>query len=190
MTEAVAVVGDMEAAEECAGGDLQALFGRIEAGDAAALGAVYDLTAGDLYALALWRAGSPADAADAVQEVFVALATTRARLGRVLRPRSYLLRMAHRAACRIARRRRSAEAIDDLLLPAPGMDPERRAQAQQIAGRLRELPARQREVIYLHLLPGLNFREIGAVTGVSRFTAASRYRLGMARLRRLMGVES
>jgi len=167
---------------------LHTLFSALEAGDAGVLDEIFRQVSGELYALALWRTGCSADAADAVQDVFIALATTRARLSRVRRPRAYLFRMTHRAAARIARRRTPTEPLDDLVLPAPGMGSETRALARQAAGHLAALLARQREVVLLHLLLGLNFREIGTVTGVSRFTAASRYRLGLRRLRRLMGV--
>lgn len=50
---------------------------------------------------------------------------------------------------------------------------------------LDRLPARQREVIVLHLVEGFSFLEIGRQTGVSLFTAAGRYRLGITRLRRI-----
>jgi len=162
-------------------------FRALAAGEAGGLAEIYELASADLYALALWRTGSREDAADVVQEVFVALAATGARLDRVRRPRSYLLRMTHRAASRLARRRRPVESLDEVLLPAPGASPELRAQTRQAARALGTLPARQREAVGLHLVLGLSFREIGEATGVSRFTAASRYRLGMARLRRLMG---
>ncbi|NOZ79685.1 MAG: sigma-70 family RNA polymerase sigma factor [Acidobacteria bacterium] len=167
---------------------LHEAFEALSDGETVALETIYGLVSGELFALALWRTGSREDAADAVQDVFVALATTRARLGNVTRPRSYLLRMTHHAAARLARRRHPAEAADELLLPAPGSGPEARALARQAAGCLARLPVRQREVVFLHLVAGLSFREVGSVTGVSRFTAASRYRLGLARLRSLMGV--
>jgi len=48
------------------------------------------------------------------------------------------------------------------------------------------LPVAQREVIVLHLAQGFTFREIGRIASVPTFTAASRYRLGLERLRRTL----
>jgi DNA-directed RNA polymerase specialized sigma24 family protein len=53
---------------------------------------------------------------------------------------------------------------------------------------LLELPHPQREAIWLHLFAGCTFAEVARVAGVPTFTAASRFRLGVARLRRLMGI--
>ena len=43
--------------------------------------------------------------------------------------------------------------------------------------------------MFLRHFMGMSFREMAAVTAVPTFTAASRYRLAMRRLRRLIGVE-
>ncbi len=56
-----------------------------------------------------------------------------------------------------------------------------------MARALDDLPAEQREVVVLHLVEGFSFREIGRLTGVSLFTAAGRYRLAVARLRKSLG---
>ena len=54
---------------------------------------------------------------------------------------------------------------------------------------LAALPVEQREVVVLHLVEGLTFREVGVATGASQWTAASRYRLGMHRLRGVLGAD-
>ena len=54
---------------------------------------------------------------------------------------------------------------------------------------LKDLPPPQREALYLRHFAGLTFAQIGRVAGVPTFTAASRYRLGIRRLRRMMGIE-
>ena len=46
-----------------------------------------------------------------------------------------------------------------------------------------ELPAEQKEVIFLKVFDGLTFKEIGSVCGISANTAASRYRYGLEKLR-------
>jgi RNA polymerase sigma-70 factor (ECF subfamily) len=166
------------------------MFRELAGGRPEALEGIYELCADDLYGLALWRAGSPADAADVVQTVLVRLAERRSKLKGVRNPRSYLLAMTHRAAVDLHRRRRPERDVGDCpFLEAPADDPERRLDARRGSQLLSELPEAQREAVYLHDFAGLTFAEVGRVTGVPTFTAASRYRLGIKRLRRRMGVE-
>lgn len=166
-----------DVAEEC--------LRRLAAGDQAAAGELYDRFAGELYGLALWRCGSSADAADVVQTVFVRLLERWRRLAAVRRPRAYLLRMTHRAAIDLLRRRgRRSEPLREELLAPVATDPARRLEAERMSRRLAELPPAQREALYLRYFAELSYAEIGRVTGVPTFTAASRCRLALRRLRR------
>lgn len=165
----------------------RAWFAALAEGSREPLGAIYDRFAAELHALALWRTGSREDADDVVQEVFVRLATTGADLARVREPRAYLLAMAHRASVDRRRRPRTAPLEDVAFVEAPPFEPERSADAARASSALSELPGAQREAVWLHHFAGLAFREIGDVTGVPTFTAASRYRLGLAKLRALLG---
>lgn len=171
--------------------DLLALFARLAPGRLDALDGVWDLCAADLHGLALWRTGSAQDAEDALQEVFVRLARAaeRGRLGKVRKPFAYLLRMAHSAAVDALRQRKRHQA--DELDEAPELfeaDLDRATEARRLSRHLIELPEGQRAVVYLKHFVELPFREIGGVMGIPTFTAASRYRLALSRLRRMMGV--
>lgn len=166
-----------------------AAFRRLAGGDLAALEALYDREADALFALALWLTGSRDDAADAVQEVFVKLATGRGRLARVRRPRPYLFAMARSAALDRLRSGRREQPAEDLLLEAPARDAAGRLDAEAASRHLRRLPLPQREAVHLRYFAELSFAEIGRITGVSLFTAASRCRLGLQKLRHLMGVD-
>lgn len=168
---------------------LAALLVRIHAGEREALGELYDRCGRELFGLALWRSGSREDAADAVHDVFVHLIRTGASLARVRNPRSYLLAATHRAVVDIARRRRRQTLLDEDLLEPVTEDHQSKLDAAGLSRLLVRLSPRQREAVYLRHYGGLSFREIGDATGVPTFTAASRYRLGIARLRVLMGVE-
>lgn len=171
--------------------ETEAAFRRLAEGDLDALEELYDLEADGLFALGLWVTGSREDAADAVQEVFVKLAARRGELSRVRTPRAYLLAMARSAAVDRIRSGRATdrEPLDDELLEAPDGDPVESADARAAGRHLRRLPRRQREAVYLRYFAELSFAEIGRVTGVSLFTAASRCRLGLRKLRHWMGVE-
>ena len=167
---------------------LERAFAALAAGEPGALADLYAWCGADLFGLALWRTGSRDDAADVVQEVFVKLMADRARLADVERPRAWLLAIAHRCAVDVVRRRRpEVEATDDLVMPK-GAEPDRQVDAARLSALLHRLPAAQREALYLRHFAELSFREIGRTTGVSTFTAATRYRLGIERLRRRLGV--
>jgi len=173
--------------------ELSRLFRDLAAGRDAALAGIYRVAAEELYGLALWRSGSPTDAADAVQEVFVRLVRRPPALGRVRDPLAYLRRMTHRVSIDLFRKRacRPEESLEVLrFVEAEAGSPERRIDAERASRHLQALPAAQREAIYLRHFAGCSFAEIGRATGVPTFTAASRYRLGMRRLRRLTGVDT
>ena len=169
------------------------LFALLAEGRTAALEPLYDELGDEIHGLALWRTGSAADAADVVQEVFVKLAQAGKSLKRVRDPRGWVRTMAHRAAvdCHRRRRRRGEEPLEAApLLEAAPESPERRLDAQAVSARLHELPPEQREALYLHVHSGCTFAEVGRATGVPTFTAASRCRLALKKLRKLMGAEA
>lgn len=169
--------------------DWRELFDDLAAGRTAALGALYDAAAPQLYGLALWRTGSAEDASDVVQDVFVRVVEQGARLATVRNPRAWLLTVTHRAAVDVTRRRtrrRAAPLEDCPLLIAAAADGDRAIDAARASRMLAALPAGQRDAIFLRHFADCSFAEIGAIVGVPKFTAASRYRNGIGRLRRLM----
>jgi RNA polymerase sigma-70 factor (ECF subfamily) len=192
MTEAELALAAMSSAEDRAGDPLATLFQRLAeaAGDEQRrepLAELYDRCASELYGHALWRCGDTTLAADVVHDVFVKLAGRGRSLASVRKPRRYLFAMVHRRAVDHHRRRRPTEPLgEDSVLAYPACGDER-VDARRAARLLARLPARQREVLYLRFYADLTFAEIGAVVGVSTFTAASRCRLGLRRLRRWLG---
>ena len=169
---------------------LRALFGEVASGRSEALGEIYDLVAGRLYGLALWRTGNREDASDVVQETFVRLARSRETLEGIRDPRGWLLRVAHRLSVDAARRssRHPAESLDEHAgLLAPSCDEASAVDARRATALLARLSAAQREVVYLRHFAEMTFSEMARNLGIPTFTAASRYRLALFRLRRLMG---
>ncbi len=168
----------------------QKLFREAGDGQTAAMAQLYDLAADRLYGLALWHTGSVEDAQDVVQEVFVRIAQQGDRLHRVRRPPAWLLAITHRLAVDVVRRRgrRRDEPLDAFsFLEAKVEDPGRAADAARMARLVAALPPAQRDVLYLRHFADCSFAEIGRIVGVPLFTAASRYRLGLARLRAAAG---
>ena len=167
------------------------LFEDLSGGDPSALEALYDLAARRLFGLALWRTGSVEDAGDVVQEVFLRVARSHRRLDRVTNPESWLLGVAHHVAVDLIRRRKrdAVEPLDEaLFLAVPENDEDRAIDARRASRFLSRLPPVQRTAIYLKHFAGCTFSAIARMTGVPAFTAASRYRLGLEKLRRLMEV--
>jgi DNA-directed RNA polymerase specialized sigma24 family protein len=100
--------------------------------------------------------------------------------------------MTHRAAVDVhrRRRRRGEEPLEHPdLIAGGGPVMDAKVDAGTASRHLLALAPEQRESIFLHLFAGCSFAEVGRATGVPTFTAASRYRRGMARLRRRMGVK-
>lgn len=165
------------------------LFLALAQGRVSALETLYDEAAHTLYGLALWRTGSAEDAADVVQDVFVRVAEQGSRLAKVKNPRAWLFTVTRRAAIDLTRRRRrrQTESIEDFaFLTATDDDPNRSVDAARASKMLAVLPAAQRDVVYLRHFGWCSFAEIGRIVGIPKFTAASRYRSGIARLRSLM----
>ncbi|HYN43329.1 MAG TPA: RNA polymerase sigma factor [Thermoanaerobaculia bacterium] len=164
-------------------------FSALSAGDPDALEALYDATADRIYGLALWRTGSAEDASDVVQEVFLRIVEARSRLGSVKEPFPWLLGLAHHVAIDVARRskRRATVPLDGVpFLAAAEHDHASPIDAARVTSLLALLPAAQRDAIYLRHFEECTFARIGRITGVPAFTAASRYRLGIGKLRRFL----
>lgn len=165
------------------------IFRSLADGRLAALDELYDLAATDVYRLALWRTGSPEDAEDVVQDVFVRIAEQGRRLASVRHPRRWLLTVTHRVAIDLCRKRsrRDADPLDEIAyLEAVSEDPADALDARAASELVGRLPAKQREVLLLRHFAGCTFADIGRITGVPTFTAASRHRLAIAKLRRLL----
>lgn len=169
--------------------DWKRLFADLARGEANTLETPYDVAARPVFGIALWRTGSVDDAKDVVQEVFLRIARSHGRLRSVEEPRPWLLSLAHHVSVDLVRvrKRREARSLDDVpLLAAPAGDVSREVEARRASVLLTKLPDEQREAVWLKHFGEYTFAAIGRITGVPTFTAASRYRLGVEKLRRLM----
>jgi RNA polymerase sigma-70 factor (ECF subfamily) len=124
-----------------------------------------------------------------VQAVFLKLATTGAPLLAVRNPANYLHRMLHAAWIDSQRRPAAVNetaigANEEFIARESGANME---SAIDVTRALAGLPAAQRQAVQLHLIEGFSFREAGRIAGVSMFTAASRYRTALERLRVALG---
>ena len=158
-------------------------------GDREALGELYDAHADALFGHALVLTRRREDAEDLVQDVFVKLADRGVALLGIRGPGAYLHRMLRTAF--IDRERHRAVAAESSTREPDGVSEGYFVEADRMAieAAVRRLPIEQREVVLLHVIEGLTFREVAARTGAAMWTVASRYRLGINRLRAMLGAE-
>jgi RNA polymerase sigma-70 factor (ECF subfamily) len=156
------------------------------------LGRLYDVHAQALFAYLLNFTRNEQDTRDALQEVFVKLATNPEALNNARDERAFLIRLAHNAAIDLMRRRGARErhherfGIENPSAFAPSADPDEEAFRKELSSCLGELPSEQREVVHLKLWEGLTFEQIAATLEIPANTAASRYRYGIDKLRELL----
>jgi RNA polymerase sigma-70 factor (ECF subfamily) len=159
----------------------------LASGRREALGELYDRHAASLFRHAVALTRRSADAEDLVQSVFVKLATTGAELLAVRKPASYLHRILSTTWLDSQRRTIAGErAVEISTMNAVEPHPFGLEGSIDIGRALDGLPDAQREAVVLHVFDGFSFREVGRATGVSIFTAAARYRLAIARLRKTL----
>lgn len=175
----------------------RALVARIEGRDAGALAALYDRHAGRLLGLAQRILGDAGEAEDVVQEIFLhvwkSAATFDAARGPVL---AWLLVATRSRSIDRLRSRRSAgrtagRPLDETPEIASPEDIERGVAAReweaQCRGAIGQLPEDQRRALELAYFEGLTHQEIAERTGAPLGTVKTRVRLGLMKLRELMG---
>lgn len=165
---------------------------RIRAGEADALGELYDRHASTALATALRVVGDRTEAEDVVHEAFVAVWR---KIGRfdVERGslRAWLMTVVRNRAIDRVRARRPRVDLDDadersLLRTGPNPTWEAalaRASAAEVREALAALPEEQRHAVELAYFEGYTYREVAALTGVPPGTANGRLRLALGKLR-------
>ena len=146
----------------------------VEAMDLAAL---FDVWAPRLLAYMITIARDHHMAEDALQNLFVKLATSRPDIANL---QVYLFRAARNEALRMKKRRRE-EPMEwaNVLTAKEGAPPVDIAPILQAMDRL---PPEQAEAIVLHVLEGLTFKDMAEVLEIPPDTAASRYRYAIEKV--------
>lgn len=125
--------------------------------------------------------GVPAEAEDAVQEAFLALAR---QPDVPNEPAAWLHRVVRNGLISTSRGRKRREARESRLSRAEAWFSavDDRLDAQEAARSLAELEPDCREVIVARIWGGLTFEQIAAIQGCSLTTAHRRYQAGLSRL--------
>lgn len=151
--------------------DVRDLVERATRGDATAFGQLYDRHIDSIYRYVYYRVGSPAEAEDLTEEIFLRAWEAIGRFRWQGAPFSaWLFRLAHN---RVVDHRRSRRPETELLEtePARTPDPEtivgERLDWERAIGAMRELTPDQQEILTLKFIEGLDNREIVEVTGKS-----------------------
>lgn len=144
-----------------------------------------ELYGADLYRFARFRLGSIADAEDAVQDLFVRLATSTSDLGSVASPRSFLIRSLRNLCIdRLKRRTLSLTSLTEKMDVVQENEAEN--EVERIKLLMRQLPEEQAEVISMRTAQNLSFAEIAEILDIPTTTAKSRFAYGIDKLRKML----
>ena len=131
----------------------------------------------NLYRYACYRLGSPEEAEDLLQDLYLAMHSKRSALRNVDRLDSYIYRSLSNACASRLRSRSRRRFVDDAA-------PDRfEREFRRIDRMLALLPAEQSETIRLRIHGGRSFAEIAEIVEAPVATVKSRYRYGIAKLR-------
>jgi RNA polymerase sigma-70 factor (ECF subfamily) len=151
--------------------DVEALVERAQAGDRAALGAIYDRLAGRVYRFALFRVRSRADAEDLMQRTFLKMIESLPRYQpRGIPFEAWFFRLARNNVIDHLRGRRPDEPLETVERvnstgPGPEESAELAMELRRLEAALEELTPIQQEVIGYRFMAGLSSREIGLIIG-------------------------
>lgn len=167
-----------------------ALLGRVEQGDQAAMGLLFDRYSGIVYSVALRVLKDTGQAEDVMQDIFIqiwkkpgAFISGRGSLG------AWLAVVARNRAIDLLRRRRPTDSVDDVVLASPinlGAEAERNTLMEKVRIHLQQLPAEQQKSVEMAYFEGMSHSEIAEKTGDPLGTVKTRIRLALITLRKAM----
>jgi RNA polymerase sigma factor (sigma-70 family) len=158
MSEAVAPLGFSRLVSD------DRLTRRAVGGDEGAFAAIFRRYHQSLYRYCLTIVGNPQDAQDALQNTMIKVMRALPGEERQIELKPWLYRIAHNEAIDLLRRRRETTQLDvEQVAPGYGLSENAatRERLRRLLTDLQELPERQREVLVMREMSGLDFDEIG-----------------------------
>jgi RNA polymerase sigma factor (sigma-70 family) len=155
---------------------------RAVGGDERAFATIFRRYHQSLYRYCLTILGNPEDAQDALQNTMMKVMRALPGEERKIELKPWLYRIAHNESIDLLRRRRETRELDvEQIVPGYGLaeDVATRERLRRLLVDLQELPERQREVLVMRELVGLDFAEIG--TALATTDAVARQTLYEAR---------
>ena len=168
------------------------LLPRVAAGDAAAVRECIDCYGGLVWSLARRFCATPADAEDAVQDIFIDLWRSAGRYRPEIGSETlFVATVARRRLIDRVRRQARLPASDPVDLaelsdPASALAGERASEVALAAKIIGSLPNDQRRVLVLGVVHGLTHSEIAERTGLPLGTVKTHLRRGLIRVRDAM----
>ena len=166
-------------------GHLDRLLNAVAQGDKDALGQLYHLTRGAVYAMALSVLRDPHEAQDVAQDAFVTVWQKAGSYRSQGSPMAWMLTVTRNLAkMRLRQSARFGELTEAewnaIPAQAPGVTAEDRAVLQDA---LEALSAQERQIVLLHASSGLKHREIAALLELPLSTVLSKYRRALEKLK-------
>jgi RNA polymerase sigma factor (sigma-70 family) len=143
---------------------------RAVGGDERAFAAIFRRYHQSLYRFCLAIVGNPEDAQDALQNTMIKVLRALPGEERKIDLKPWLYRIAHNESIDLLRRRRETRELDvEQIAPGYGLaeDALTRERLRRLIADLKELPERQREILVMRELGGLEFEEIGTTLETS-----------------------
>lgn len=143
---------------------------RAVGGDERAFAAIFRRYHQPLYRFCLAIVGNPEDAQDALQNTMMKVLRALPGEDRKIELKPWLYRIAHNESIDLLRRRRETRQLDvEQIAPGYGLaeDAATRERLRSLLADMKELPERQREVLVMRELGGLDFGEIGTALETS-----------------------
>lgn len=143
---------------------------RAVSGDERAFAAIFHRYHQSLFRFCLAIVGNPDDASEALQNTMIKVLRALPGEERKIELKPWLYRIAHNESIDLLRRRRETSQLDvEQVAPGYGLaeDVATRERLRRLLTDLNELPERQREVLVMRELAGLEFDEIGSALDTS-----------------------
>jgi RNA polymerase sigma-70 factor (ECF subfamily) len=167
-----------------------AMLERVEQGDQAAMGLLFDRYSGIVYSVALRVLKDTGQAEDVMQDIFIqiwkkpgAFISGRGSLG------AWLVVVARNRAIDSLRRRRPTDSVEDVVLASStdlAAEAERNTLMEKVRVYIDQLPPEQRKSVEMAYFEGLSHSEIAEKTGDPLGTVKTRIRLALITLRKAM----
>ncbi|MBQ8301976.1 MAG: RNA polymerase sigma factor [Clostridia bacterium] len=160
------------------------LIKRMAEGDVSAMGGLYDLLKNDVYAFALSKTANKENAEDITHDTFVQIWKSAARYKSEGKPLAWIFTIEMNLFRRQCGKNNRIISFDDLgeMKSEESDFSERVVNGEFLRQLFRVLCEDEREIISLHVVSGLKFREIAKLVGKPLSTVMSKYSRAIKKL--------
>lgn len=164
------------------------LIRRVQKGNKEALNEVIERYYDDIYRFCLYLTGQETDSYDITQEVFLRFIKY-IDAYRHKNLKGYLLTIARNLCNSYFNQKKITEDVEAVEISEESVQMKKTEDRILLGKLLQELPTQQREIVILRTYENLPFKDIARMLGSNVSTVKSRYRLGIAHMRKRLEVE-